>query len=98
MGDAEQAPWPTSVDEAVDRLLADMQDEDTAALRAMSEDDLIDLHFGLGMYIRNAFGLWQGNKALLASCAEAEGGSGFIDPDDASGVIIEALWRRVRGQ
>jgi uncharacterized protein DUF6794 len=52
------------------------------------------------MGIRNAFGLWQGNAALLKSCAEARYGPGpdamFMHPDDASGVIIEAVWRRLQ--
>jgi hypothetical protein len=34
----------------------------------MKEEDLIDLHFSLGMGIRNAFPIW-GNEPLLRSCA-----------------------------
>jgi hypothetical protein len=52
--------------------------------------DLPSLHFGLGAWVRNELGLWQGNQALL----EATGKS---DPDDAALAIIEALWRRLRG-
>ncbi|WIG57325.1 MAG: Mobile element protein [Ktedonobacterales bacterium] len=47
-------------------------------MRAMAEDDLIVLccvvlHFGMGMSIRDEFGLWGGNEALLETCAEVSG-------------------------
>lgn len=60
-----------------------------AKIAAMSQDDLVALHLGLGMWIRNNLGLWSENSALLES-ARAQ------NPDDASVVIIEALWRRLR--
>ena len=33
----------------------------------MTEEDLIFLHPTLGKYIQNRFGLWSGNKELMAS-------------------------------
>lgn len=57
-------------------------------IAAMSRDDLINLHFGLGTSIRNDFGLWCGNTALLES-------TGNSHPDDAAMAIIEALWHRL---
>ena len=54
----------------------------------MAKEDLIKLHFSLGMAIRNAFDLHVPWSKLLASC-------GVVHPDDASGVIIRALWRRL---
>ena len=56
----------------------------------MKKKDLISLHFGLGEYIRNEFGLWQGNSELLESCFP---GGYPPDPDEISGVIIEAVWK-----
>jgi hypothetical protein len=47
------------------------------------------LHFGLGMWIRNNLGLWQGNHVLLAAC-------GGLGPDDTSAVVIEAIWQHLR--
>lgn len=88
---------PRTVDEAVDQLMAQMSPDDLTAIREMSVNDLISLHFSLGMTIRNQFGLWRGNDALLESCASVRGvPSGFFHPDSASGVIIEALWRRLQ--
>ncbi len=67
---SNQAPeWPHTIDKAMDRLLHELPDEDKERLRALSASDLIDLHFSLGMYIRNAFGLWQGNDSLLLPAA-----------------------------
>lgn len=75
-------------------------------IASLPEADLIDLHFGLGARIREEFGLWEGNDALMRECqkARAEGGCpgqpegmpGDIDPDDASMLIIRALWLRLR--
>jgi hypothetical protein len=58
-------------------------------ITAKSRDDLVDLHFGLGLWIRNNFGLWGGNTTLIRD-------TGARDADDAGGVIIEALWNRLR--
>ncbi|NOS75001.1 MAG: hypothetical protein HOP36_10815 [Methyloglobulus sp.] len=55
----------------------------------MSESELIDLHFGLGLAVRNAFGLHDRGSTLRLSC-------GTEHPDDASQIIIQALWEKVK--
>ena len=80
---------PETVDEAVERLMSVLEDEHKAVLAFVQEEDLIDLHFSLGLAIRNAFDLHVPWSNLLASCA-------VVHPDDASGLIIQALWRRLR--
>ena len=80
---------PETVDEAVERLMAILENDAKSEIRSMTEDDLIDLHFSLGMAIRNAFGLHEPGSKLLASC-------GVVHPDDASGVIIRELWFRLK--
>jgi hypothetical protein len=82
---------PETFDEAVDRLMMVLDDQQKIALATLQEDDLINLHFSLGMAIRNAFGLHQVDSKLLASCNTA------IHPDDVSGVIIKALWEQLTG-
>jgi hypothetical protein len=79
---------PETLDEAVERLIFILEDEHKAALAIMQEKDLIDLHFSLGMAIRNAFDLHVPWSKLLASC-------GVAYPDDTSGVIIQGLWFRL---
>jgi hypothetical protein len=82
---------PDSVESAVDRLIAVLDREKQAELAATSLDDLVvNYHFSLGLQIRNAFGLWDKNPALMASC-------GSLVADDASSVILTALWVRLRG-
>jgi hypothetical protein len=76
---------PETVDEAVDRLMMVLDGEQKITIAAMPEEDLLNLHFGLGMAIRNAFGLHDPDSKLLAAC-------GVSHPDDASGVIVDALW------
>ena len=82
---------PETFDEAVDRLMMVLDDQQKIALATLQEDDLINLHFSLGMAIRNAFELHQVDSKLLASCNTA------IHPDDVSGVIIKALWEQLTG-
>ena len=86
-----QKDWPKTLDEASDRLIAGMSDEDQQTVRETKKDNLIQFHLGWGMGIRNSFGLWQGNQALLESC-----GGGH--PDDASMVIIESVWKKLNEQ
>jgi hypothetical protein len=80
---------PETVDEAVDRLMAVLEDEHKAVIASLREEDLIDLHFDLGLAIRNAFGLHEPGSKLLASC-------GVAQPDDAADTIIQVLWRTLQ--
>src|SRR5688572_25768384 len=91
---------PQTLQEAVDHLLSIWSDEDKARLKAMRKDDLIMLHFGTGMGIRNSFGLWGGNGALLQDCSRAMYGEEGrrVHPDDVSHFILEKCWEVLRGQ
>ncbi len=80
---------PETVTEAVDRLLVVLSDDQKAEIASTPEDDLIDMHFGLGREIRNAFGLHDLGSKLLADC-------GTPHPDDGAGVIIMNLWKQVQ--
>jgi len=68
-----------------------MSESDKAAIRAKKKSELIEYHFSWGMGIRNSFGLWSGNRSLLADCHA-------YHPDDASRVIIEAVWQELQKQ
>ena len=80
---------PETVNDAVDLLMRILTDEQKNEIAALQEDNLIDLHFGLGLAIRNAFGLHDLNSKLLAGC-------GTKHSDDAAGVIIDFLWEKVK--
>ena len=86
---------PKTVNEAVDRLIADLPLKDKTTIAKMAEKDLMTLQITLGSYIGSEFGVWTGNAELLFSCKRASGDL-HIDPDHAPTVIIEKLWKRLR--
>ncbi len=79
------ADWPSTVDEAAEKLVNGIDAESMATRLATERSDLIQYHHGWGTSIRNSFGLWGGNDALRKSCDEPH-------PDDCAMVIIEATW------
>jgi hypothetical protein len=82
---------PETVDEAVERLMTILDGEQKIAIAVMQKEDLVDLHFSLGLAIRNASGLHERGSKLLASCKNNELYNS-VHPDDASRVIMDALW------
>lgn len=84
--------WPRSLKEAVSLLLGGLSEHAKLGLKqATGEAQLAMLHATLGTTIRDEFGLWSGNTALLKAC-----GSATMHPDDASMVIIKAARRELR--
>jgi hypothetical protein len=79
---------PSTIDEAVDFILSEMSDEDKKTFRETPRNDLIKYHHGFGTAVRNKLGLWSGNSKLMQATNKQH-------PDDASMVIIEALWDRL---
>ncbi|HEX4612088.1 MAG TPA: DUF6794 domain-containing protein [Urbifossiella sp.] len=82
--------WPRTVEEAVERVLRRLGPEERERLRDLGEDEVARLHFGLGLSIRNGFGLWR-NQALRADC-------GGVDADTASGIIIRSVLQRIKSE
>ena len=81
-----QANWPVTVDEAVSDILPRIPLYQKLEISFMSKKDLVRLHFGLGLQIRNRFGLWQGNEKLTLSAC------GFrCHPDEVSMKILETV-------
>jgi len=85
---------PKTVDEAVQRLIANVPLKVKSEMAKMEESELIDLHFSFGAFIRNQFGLWSGNEDLLNDCRKVSGNP-TLHPDDASTEIIRSLWKRL---
>lgn len=90
-----QGLFPKNVDEAVDILLAGMPLKEKARVANTEEGALFGLQTSSGPLVNRRFGLWSGNPALLESCAQAIG-KRKIQKGEASAVIIEELWRRLR--
>jgi hypothetical protein len=78
---------PATVKEAVEFLIRTMPQQALAELTALPEDQLIQTHYGLGAGIRNE--VLRDNPALRKD-------TGHRHPDDASAVIVEALWRELQ--
>jgi len=85
----DMASLPSTVEEAVDRLMMVLNDDQRLSIALMQENDLIDLHFSLGIEIRNAFELHDPDSLLVKSLGP------FVHPDDVSMVIINDLWKRL---
>ena len=87
---------PKTVIEAVERLIVDLPLKDKTTIAKMAEKDLMTLQITLGSYIGSEFGIWTGNAELLGSCKRASGDV-HVDPGHAPTVIIEELWKQLRG-
>lgn len=81
---------PHTVQEAVQFLLEDIPKEYLQHIAAAPEENLAEYHLTLGMQIRNGYGLWGENQELLSSIGYG------LDADDASAVIIRALWEELQ--
>jgi hypothetical protein len=83
-----------SVDQAVERLTSELSLTEKTMIVNTSEEELIDLQFTLGEYIRKEFRLDE-NDDLMESCR-------FISKVDeinighASFIIILELWRKLQ--
>jgi hypothetical protein len=82
------SPWPKNLDEAVKTCFLTMTNQEKLLLEHTPEENLIMIHFGWAVNMRNEFGMWQGNEDLIESC-------GVANPDDASMVIVREVWKRL---
>jgi hypothetical protein len=85
---------PGTVDEGVERLMSEMNLKDLNKVARMSEDDLIDLHFTVGMWIRNNF-VYPRNDKLLQSCREVSRDK-YLHFAQMHMVIIRELWKKLQ--
>jgi hypothetical protein len=85
---------PTTVDEAVDILMTEMKLKDLNKLAQMPEDDLVYLHFTVGMWVRSNF-VYPRNDRLLESCRELTGDK-YLHWAQMHMVIIRELWKRLQ--
>ncbi len=92
---SEIADLPKTVDEAVNFLISNLSLKDKSTIAKMSEDDLGNLQFSLGLYIRNRL-LYPKNDKLLESCRQ-EAMDKYLHWDKAPRLIIKNLWKRLRG-
>ena len=91
LAQTQERQVPKTVDEAATRLVRESVDARALdwILRNPRETVVTDLYSDFGRGLRNEFGLWKGNRDLLASC-------GTDDPEGCSVAILRALWQKVR--
>jgi hypothetical protein len=94
--DEETGPQPKTLKEAVEVLLGELPPETLAEVRELKLKDIINLHFGLGLWIRNRM-LW-GNSNLCEAVLNKPGDWLITpgSPDEAWEPIVKALRRRLR--
>jgi len=90
-----QDEMPSTVDEAVAYLADTLPAESLGQLKALAEQDLINTHFGLGMYVRNHLSLWDGESRIMQDGKQR---FGTTHEDDVSAEIIRLLWERLRAE
>ena len=67
-------------------LIAAMTRDARSALARIKREDLVPDHTGMADFVRQNFGLWVGNTALIEA-------RGCDTPDDASKAVIELAWK-----
>ena len=85
---------PKSVDQAVDRLTSELSFTEKTMIVNKSEEELIDLQFTLGEYIRKEYRLDE-NDDLMESCRFISNVD-EINVGHASFVIISELWKKLQ--
>lgn len=81
---------PENLDDCFVQLKKLLKPEDIDKMKAGTEDDMTQYHFGLGMGMRNGWELWGGSR--LAKWFNAQG---ITHPDDMSGIILDSFWRHL---
>lgn len=85
---------PKNIDEAIVQLDKLIDDTSRQNIQAMTENEFIaNSHFGLGMWIRNNWGLWKGRDL-----SKYFNSIGIYHPDDISGIILTSYYRHLKGQ
>ena len=82
--------WPGTINESVLVIISELSEADKSRIKNFKQERLIEFHHGFGTGIRNDFGLWKGNNALIESACGKP-----CHPDTASMAIIDAVWRKL---
>jgi len=99
---------PKTVPEALTFIEKAIGKRDKNYIRKLKKNDLYELHMTLGMWIRNNLGMWgvKNNRELMVDILRLDSGSPRkpipenlvmnFHPDNASHVLIEELWKKLR--
>ncbi len=84
---------PKDLYDSINHLKKLLKAEQVLDMKNGTEDDMIKYHFGLGMWMRNNWGLWAGS-----GLSDWFNSIGIFHPDDMSGIILDSLWRDLNGE
>jgi hypothetical protein len=85
---------PENIEEAHRELENLLSDEDIAEIKNLpSSNSTIRYHLGLGMWLRNNWGLWAGSDLYIWFYER-----GYTHPDNISATILETFWNYLNGK
>ena len=85
---------PNTINQAVILLVSYLSATDKKKISKLNEKNLSNLNFSLGWFIKNEFKLIT-NDPLIESCRTISGRD-TVYVDEASSIIIKALWKRLQ--
>jgi hypothetical protein len=83
---------PDTIEEAIDYIFRSMSEKDVENARKSTSGSY---HFSVGMYLRNNWHMWD-TKSQMNQDFQRRFGL-FGHGDDLSGMILEGVWARIRG-
>jgi len=78
---------PKNIEDAVSIVMAAMSSDQKEHLRLVREENLINEHFGFGMWVRNLLGHW---------VPPTDGDEYTTHPDDISAEIAAIIWEKLQ--
>lgn len=89
--------FPQSVSEAVDIIIGMLDDE---AIEKIKKQDKFDFgvrqHFGIGLFMRNQFGINLHQSMTLYCDILEKSGRRFLMSDDISGYLVDEVWEEIQ--
>lgn len=89
--------FPQTVFEAVDSVIGMLDEEE---IKKIGKQDkfifTMDQHFGLGLFMRNNFGINQVYAGSLLADISEKSGELFLFNDDISGYLLEEVWDEIQ--
>jgi hypothetical protein len=87
------ANTPGNLEESLAELDRILPPSRKLMIRMSNNSDMVGYHRGLGMTLRNQWGLWQGSKL-----SKFFNDRGIHHPDDMSGIILKSYWQHLHNQ
>lgn len=89
--------YPESIEEAVERVIGMLDMEDITSIRDYEKSAFaIHEHFGLGLFMRNNFGINNGRASRLLADIRRNSKKRFYQSDDISGFLSDRIWDEVQ--